>query len=248
VPASSRPAPVIALLGGVLYGVGMVLAGGCLSRAWLRAASGSAEALVLIGVALAVAVPTSALMPEPVPVARSLAPGLLGFGGLILAAALGLWVLGDGRFRARHGPWRAPAALGVLLALALTVHPGGLPWPGLTFVPLASADALVLVLLLGVVAGAAWSARRGGRWRWEAPAWREPSRQLSGAVLLGLGAALAGGGSVAVGVTGVAVLAPAALAALAGMIAGALLTLKMLLAGGPAAVVRAVAAGAGWRG
>ncbi len=243
-----HPSAALSLLGGLVYGVGMVVAGGCLSRAWLRAAAGSGEAVVLVALALAVAVPLSALLPESRPLATSPTPWPPALAALLVAGGLALGVLGDARFRGLRGAWRTPSLLGALAALALVMAPTTTPALGVSFAPLAGADAHAVALLAGIVLGAAGSAVQARRWRWERPAWREPGRRITGAVALGVGAALVGGGSVAIGVTGVAIVAPTALLALVGMVIGAALAVKAMLAGGPGALLRDLAAGAGWRG
>ena len=228
-PPTMAVAPGVAV-GGALFGVGMVLAGGCVSRAWLRACSGSLKAGLVLVVAFAAAVATLALVEPPVTFAPPTpAPAPLILAGLLLGAASSAFVLVDRRFRDVRGPVGAALALGVLVAAAIPVADGA------RFVPTAAPtpDATWLAFLAGVAGGVAASAVQAGRWRVErlglGP---DAPRTFAGATAMGVGAALAGGDTIALGTSGIALSDPAAWLALAAMLAGAALTLKIMLDGG----------------
>lgn len=237
----------LAALGGMIFGAGMVAAGGCVSRAWIRAASGSAKGAAVVAAAaagIAVTAPVAPLgdsraeaVPEAVPVV-----------GLAVALGLALWVLRDGRFRRLRGPLATGVAIGGLVGLAGFASPSAAS-DGIRFVvPLAMAlergpaAALGgLAIVAGVAAGAGASALAGGRFRGERWAGRgDVLGHLGGGFAMGVGGTLTLGCTVGAGITGVATMAPAAWLALAGMLAGAALALKLLLVGGPGGAWRAL--------
>lgn len=239
-------APALAVVGGVVFGVGMVVAGGCVSRAWIRAASGSLKGVVVVAAAavgIALVAPLLPLAGPPATATASTAwPGLAA--GLVLAT----WVVRDERFRRSTGAPATALALGGLVALAHLASAPVAP-DGVRFVvPLALAfDGAPVAALPGfaVVAGAALgaavSAVHGGRWRGEP--WGgvgDGLRHVAGGLAMGVGGTLALGCTVGAGIGGVAVLAPAAWLALGGMIVGATLALKLMLAGGPSGAWRLV--------
>lgn len=238
-------APWLAVPGGFVFGVGMVVAGGCVSRAWIRAASGSVKGLSVVVAALAgIAATTPALPLAGADAAPSTSPSSLF--GLAVAVGLGVWVLRDARFRRPQGPLATASVLGGLVAVAVIASPPGAA-DGVRFVvPLALAfDGEVaaaspgVAVIAGAAVGAAASARRGGRWRTERWAGTgDVLGHLGGGLAMGVGGTLAVGCTVGAGLTGAAALAPAAWLALAGMVAGAGLTLKLMLLGGPAGAWR----------
>ncbi len=238
--------PGLALAGGVVFGVGMVAAGGCVSRAWIRAASGSLKGLAVVAAAalgIGIAAPLLPLGGPPAP-ATVPTPGA----GLALGLVLAVWVLRDPRFRRVRGAPATALALGGLVALAHVVSAPLTP-DGIRFVvPLAlaldgapAAAVPGLAVIAGAAVGAGLSAAHGGRWRSEA--WggvADGLRHVAGGVAMGIGGTLALGCTVGAGLGGVAVLAPAAWLALAGMIVGATIALKLMLVGGPGGAWRLV--------
>ncbi|NBB69940.1 MAG: YeeE/YedE family protein [Alphaproteobacteria bacterium] len=222
-------APGLAVAGGVVFGVGMVAAGGCVSRAWIRAASGSLKALAVVAAAaagIAIAVPLLPLGGPPAPAA-----GPPAVAGLALGLVLAVWVLRGGLVALAHVASAPLAADGIRfvvpLALALDGAPGA-ALPG-------------LAVLAGTAVGAGLGAARGGRWRSEP--WGgvgDGLRHVAGGVAMGVGGTLALGCTVGAGIGGVAVLAPAAWLALAGMVVGATIALKLMLVGGPSGAWRRV--------
>lgn len=87
-----------------------------------------------------------------------------------------------------------------------------------------------IVAALGVALGALASALRSGSFRWEGFASLSDLRnQITGGVLMGFGGVTASGCTIGQGVTGVSTLALGSMLALAGIIAGAVATMKYIL-------------------
>jgi uncharacterized membrane protein YedE/YeeE len=271
------------LVGGGLFGLGMVLASGCPQRNLVRAGAGSLKAVVtLLAVAVSaqmtlrglLAVPRTRLLDAQaiaLPGPQDLGTLLAALGGpaagawrvalcalLALACAALLW-----RHRAAMEPGqrRAGVVVGLLVvtALALTGHIGHLPehpetlepaWQGtashrpegLSFAgPLAqSLDLLTLwtdrnttasfgiTVLLGVLAGSAAAALWRRQWRPEgfhSPA--DLADHLLGGALMGFGGVTALGCSIGQGLTGLSLLSAGAVLAVAGMVAGTALALRL---------------------
>jgi uncharacterized membrane protein YedE/YeeE len=234
-PRLPTPALAAAVLGGLGFGFGMVLAGGCLLRNLVRLGAGSVRALIVLAVALASGLVVSWLIPAA-------SPGGLDRGGpwpalavAVAAAAIAL----SGGSRAGSVPERAGGlVLGMAAGLALVLPPlGGVgmnAWAALAALPgIAPSTGPVLALLPGLVLGAGLVAWRRGTWRIERFVdGADRARHLVGALLMGSGAALAGGCSFAHGIGGVAVLAPASVATTLAIVAGAAWALRFLETGG----------------
>lgn len=297
---SDRLVWVSALVGGLLFGFGMILAQGCPQRCLVKAGSGNLRAAVtLLIVAVVAAMTLRGLF--AVPRAEWLDRWSVTTGGpqdlgTVLASALGTspqalrWLLAFAvlaavlalAWRLRHGvkkaDWVGGIAVGLLLAAALFLtgsigflpeHPETLEaaWlgtqskrpEGLSFsAPLAhSLDLLTLwtdksmvasfgvMLVLGVLAGAALSAKARGEFKlenFESP--RDLGAHAAGAVLMGFGGVTALGCSIGNGVTGVAMLSTGSLLATLGIVAGAwaALRLRQRRAAGGRAMARAVPA------
>lgn len=240
------------LLGGLLFGAGMVLTRGCASRLTVLAGSGNLRAaLVLVVFALT---------------AQATLKGVLA----PLRQALGTLTLPLGEAAALPAPWAVALALALLAWAALSgarrAHLAGaaalgllvpLGWVGTGYVlhddfdPIAfeslsftapAADTLFWTaassavparfgvgLFGGVLVGAAALALISGRFRWqslESPA--QTGRYLAGAVLMGFGGVLAGGCTVGAGLAGVPTLGIPALLALGAIAAGAIATDRAL--------------------
>ncbi|MDW8341623.1 MAG: YeeE/YedE family protein [Geminicoccaceae bacterium] len=274
---SRHLAPAIALgpaiLGGLAFGFGMVLAGGCASRSLVRAASGSLEALVVL---LVMAVASWAAQLGPLaPLHRALREAttlelarpqalseplaaLSGTGseearlllGLLLGLALFLFCFADPRFRGR----RAEVATG--FGLGLLVVAGWL-WTGwlardpfepagpqsLSYVGPVAESLLYVVtgesrapfgpaLVLGTVAGAAAVALARGGFRLRAGEGAAGlGRPLLGAVLMGVGGAMAMGCTIGQGLSGVSTLGASSLVATLAIVAGGTWALRWLETG-----------------
>lgn len=244
--------PVLAIVvGGLLFGAGMVLTRGCASRLTVLTGTGNLRALtVMIVFAIAAHATLKGV----------LAPLRTSLGSLTLpvADASSLAALPGGPFVATailslSGIWialRSGAAPRMLFLAALLGALVPLGWLGTGLVlqdefdPIAveslsftlpAAESLFWViassavpagfgtgLFGGVLAGAALLSVIGGRFRWQGFSTpREMGRYLTGGALMGVGGVLAGGCTVGAGLSGASTLSVAALLALAAIILGA---------------------------
>jgi uncharacterized protein len=247
--------PVLAVsLGGLMFGAGMVLTRGCVSRLMVLGGSGNLRALTVALVFAVVAHMTLKGVLAPVRVAlgsvtvelgtyaglASLPGGALFWGTLIVLAALGV-VLRSG---ARKGDLVMAAGIGLLVPAA---------WAGTGFIlfdefePIAmeslsttSASSELLFwaiasssipasfgvgLIGGIVMGALGSSLIFGGFGWESFATpRQTGRYLAGAVLMGMGGVLAGGCTLGAGLSGVPTLSVAAILAICSIAIGGLAT------------------------
>ena len=249
--------PVVAiLLGGALFGAGMVLTRGCASRLTVLSGTGNLRALMVLFIFAFVAHAT---------LKGLLSPLRVGLGGITVSlenAALpgpaGLWV-----------------AVVVLVALFVAIRSGNTPlrllgavaigalvplaWVGTGFVlyddfdPVAfeslsftapAADSLFFTvastavsanfgvgLIGGVIAGSLLASLLFNSFQWqsfETP--RQTGRYMFGAVLMGFGGVLAGGCTVGAGLSGLPTLSISAVLAVAAIAAGALATNSVLSA------------------
>ncbi len=238
-----------AVLGGALFGVGMVLTGGCGTRLLILSAGGNLRSAVSFVIFALVAYATirgilaparSALMSlSSVPLARQTLP--LAVGGIVAAVALigALWR----RVPARH--LMAGALIGLLVPmgyLATTVlgdEFDPLPVESIN-VTRAGGDALVYLLIwtgakinfgiafvAGILVGAATVVALQGDFKlvgFERPG--DMLRYALGAALMGAGGVLALGCTIGNGLTGVASLAPTSFIAVPAMVLAAAATMK----------------------
>lgn len=273
--------PALILLGGALFGYGMVLANGCGARALVLLAGGNLRSfvvLVCLGVAayatlsgviapLRVAAAARATVASPPDLAAALSAWGVGeaagrlslavvLAGLLAAAALA------GAARRDAGPLVGGGAVGLLVAAGWAAT-GVLGADDFTPAPLASLTFVAPVgetiqyamlatgmrpsfgvaVVAGVFAGALLTALLTRTARLEG--FSSPQvmlRSMAGGALMGAGGALALGCSIGQGLTGLSTLAPASLAAAAGILAGAWAGLR-----GPLRVARPAAAGAAER-
>ncbi len=247
--------PVLAvLLGGLLFGAGMVLTRGCVARLSVLGASGNLRAvLVLIVFAIiahaamkGVLAPLRAQISAfTVPLNTATLPGPVWVWGLALAALTVALIA-----RSRVAPMQLLGAisLGALVPLA---------WVGTGFVLYDDFDPIAMqglaftapmsealffaiastsipagfgaALIGGTLLGALFSALLRGEFQWqsfEAP--RQTGRYLAGAALMGIGGVLAGGCTVGAGLSGVPTLSIAAVLALGAIALGARLMQALL--------------------
>jgi uncharacterized membrane protein YedE/YeeE len=226
--------------GGFVFGVGMVLAGGCTSGTWYRAGKGMLGSLVaLLGYGGgATAVSAGALRPalgylrrpvvdiygEEATLANVLSPDLwwmrwVVVGSLVAAGVLWLLRAPAQRFVIGWGWKRTGFVVGGLALLAWVASSFSFRDYGLSFTqPTVSLFRYVLAgeveginwstfLVLGVPVGAFAAAKVAGEFALRLP---EPGRllqQFVGGVVMGLGAAIAGGCNIGHGITGVSALA-----------------------------------------
>ncbi|MCV2869755.1 YeeE/YedE family protein [Defluviimonas sp. WL0002] len=244
--------PVLAiLLGGLLFGAGMVLTRGCASRLTVLAGTGNLRALTVLLVFAIVAHATTKGVLSPLRellggyrvsmgegISLSALPGgAIVWSAIIVALAAG-YALRSGN---RPAPLLGGAMIGALVPLA---------WVGTGLVLFDEFDAIAFEslsftspatealfwsiasssipagfgtgLIGGALAGAAALAVIAGRFRWQSfVSPRETGRYLAGAVLMGFGGVLAGGCTVGAGLAGVPTLSLAAVLALIAIAAGA---------------------------
>ncbi len=253
--------PVLALgLGGLMFGAGMVLTRGCLSRLTVLGASGNLRALsVLLVIAIvAHAALKGVLAPlrvalgsvtVPMGEAASLASlpgGPLVWTGILALAAL-TFVLRSG---ARTRDIVLAVGIGALVPLgwvgtgyvlyddfdpiALQSLSFTLPAAETLFWGIAStaiAPTFGVGLLGGAVAGALAAALLTGGFQWQSfESPGQTGRYLAGGALMGVGGVLAGGCTLGAGLSGVATLSVAALLALGAIALGAIATDALLRA------------------
>jgi uncharacterized protein len=253
--------PVLAIIaGGLLFGAGMVLTRGCVSRLTVLTGSGNLRAALVLVVFAVVAHATlkgvlapvrTALGSVTLPLETVALPGApLLWAGVIAVAALA-FALRSGN---RAGTLALAALIGALVPLG---------WVGTGYILLdefdpvameslsftsAAADALFFTVastsisasfgaaLIGAVAvGALLSSVIRGEFAWASFSTpRETGRYLSGAALMGVGGVLAGGCTVGAGLSGIPTLSIAAILAIAAIGAGGLITNRLLNAGSSA--------------
>ncbi|MDE0028166.1 MAG: YeeE/YedE family protein [Deltaproteobacteria bacterium] len=250
--------PVVAVLvGGALFGAGMVLSGGCASRLAVLTGSGNLRsALVLV----VFAVVAYAMMKGVLAPLRSALAGLtLDPGGRVALTALPggpVWawglVLAAAIVAFRSGAAPRHLAMGAVIGLLVP-----LGWVGTGFVllddfdpvPLQSlsftgpvADTLFWTmaatavpagfgtgLAAGVVAGSIAASACAGEFRWTSlEGARQTGRYMAGAALMGTGGVLAGGCTVGAGLSGVSTGSIAAVLALAAMAVSARIVGRLL--------------------
>ncbi len=240
------------VVGGLLFGAGMVLTRGCVSRLTVLTASGNLRAVFVLAVFAITAHAT--LKGVLAPVRTGLGSLTVDLGSATSLAALpggglfwsGVLALGALAFALRSGNHVTTlilaAALGALVPLG---------WVGTGFVlyddfdPIAMeslsftapyADALFWViasssipagfgvgLIGGVLLGALLSAVASRRFEWVSfNSPRETGRYATGAIMMGVGGVLAGGCTVGAGLSGVPTLSVAAILAILSIAVGAL--------------------------
>jgi len=233
--------PVAQLAGGLVFGVGMALAGGCIVGIFWKAGSGSiAVGMAIAGFALGellIRGPGESLIGDLDGVSRpaeSSLHGLLGLPYAPVALALGALAL-IGLLRRRRDGLALGAGLGVVAGLAwvaadLSGYSFGLGFVGAaegTREAVAQGGELpfTLFLAVGVLVGGAATLRGPMR----RPDAARMARALAGGVLMGVGGSVAHGCNIGHGVTGAGLLTLGSLLAIAAMAAGALVTWQLLL-------------------
>ncbi|UWP91133.1 YeeE/YedE family protein [Aliiroseovarius crassostreae] len=237
-------------LGGALFGAGMVLTRGCLSRLTVLSGSGNLRALTVLGVAALVALATqkgvlaplrTALAGYEIEVTRL--PQLFTFLPLLITLFLLI------RTRLSASQLVLSALLGVLVPLGwlgtglllqdefdpIAVDSLSFtgPWADSLFWSVASSSITAgfgTGLIGGVILGGLVLSLITRRFQWqgfEHPA--QMGRYLVGGALMGFGGVLAGGCTVGAGLSGLAILSTTALFALAAIITGALIMDRVVL-------------------
>jgi len=263
--AIARPSFSIAgvLIGGLLFGVGMVLARACGARSLVLLAGGNLRSLVTLvflalGAQLAM---TGVLTPlrlwlqalTPLALAHATLPAYLsslntwlltlGLALLLLAYALLRPGLRQSRLQ-----WGSALLIGLLVAAGwwLTAHIGVDEFEparltSLSFIgPIAEAllylqlsvgrePGIGLTLTAGVLAGAFLAALGSRTARWEGfDSTGRLAASAGGGLLMGVGGVLAAGCSIGQGLSGLSTLSLASFAAVAGILLGALPSLRLL--------------------
>ncbi len=267
---SIRWMPLAAILGGLMFGYGMALAGNCGFGSIARLGGGDMRAFVIVlvmGLSAYVVLsgPLAQLRVSVFPqedVVNDLPPGfaqLIGsitgvsfnLVGMVIGAAITIGALASRGLLAQPASifWSAVVAAGVLSGWAGTswVANGGfsgLPvvshsfsapvGESLLYAMTASARAPSFAVgsVAGVILGAFIGSLIKGHFRWEAcedP--RELRRQITGAVLMGVGAVLALGCTVGQGISAFSMLAFSAPLTFAAILAGAAFGLRQLIEG-----------------
>lgn len=260
------------LLGGVLFGVGMVLASGCGAKALVRLGGGNLKSLVVllvIGVSAFMTMRgltavwrdrTVDRLMLTLPQGQDL-PTLLGWAPLAVAAVVAVLLLVFAVRSTTH--WVGGVGIGLLVtaAWALTSHFAFLPEHPTTLEPFFAAttnnrpesfsfvgptagllDWLMyfsdrnktlnvgVVTVLGVVAGSAAAALWSREFRWEG--FRQTDDLVShliGALLMGVGGVTAVGCTIGQGLTGLSTLSLGSLLAVAGIVLGGVLGVRLQL-------------------
>ena len=246
------------IVGGLLFGVGMILSGGCSGSTWYRVGEGAAGALVvLLGFAIGattagigVLAPVRTMLQKPV-----ISPGdggavtlasVTGLSPWIVIAALvvlgGIW-LRRGRREPEHGKWPWPitgVAVGVMIAVGWWASAVGDRPVGITFAantghlltyPMVGYPNRVtwsMLMALGVPVGAFIAAWTTETFNWKWPAPASLVKIFGGGLLMGAAALVAEGCNINQGLTNSATLAVGSLLTFASMCAGACLTVWFL--------------------
>src|SRR3990170_3191407 len=245
-------------IGGLVFGAGMVLAGGCSGSTWYRVGEGAVGAwVILLGFAMGATTvrlgslsPLRAALQAPVIPAVGAPPTLAtALGGSPRLLITALWILGGiWRVRSRGGerqhgkwPWHVTgAAAGALIAAGWWASTFGERPVGLTFAvntgelltyPLVGFPNRVnwsMVMLVAVPVGAFAAAWPSGDFRWKLPPGWSLLKIFSGGLLMGGAAILAEGCNITQGLTNGSTLAVGSLVTLAAIICGGWLTLRAL--------------------
>ena len=237
--------PAAQLCGGLVFGAGMALAGGCVTgMLWKAGAGAAALAIAIAGFAageLLVRGPGEGLIGSLDDASRPAENALTGLTGASyepLALVLGVLALAALLKRGRGG-LLAGVALGAVAAGAWIAADAAGYGYGLGFVGAAegtraavatgSALPFQLWLALGVIAG---GAALGDRRLWR-PDGARAARAAAGGLLMGTGGSVAHGCNIGHGLTGLPLLSLGSLLATASMATGAVLTWRFLLASRP---------------
>lgn len=270
-----RVAWIAMLLGGLLFGFGMVLAGGCASRTVVRFGAGSLKSFIvfivmgLVGYMTArgllyyvrTAVETadtdlskSGIASQGLPAVAARLFGLDTHLAIVLvagvaAAAIAIWCLRDRAFRKSTRDIVAGLALGALVTAGWwatgwlaadefeTAPPVSLTLIGpagdtlqylMTFT--GAKISFGVAVVFGILAGSFGAAMASRTFRLEMFADRaDMLRHIGGAALMGFGGVMAAGCTVGQGLTGVATLGIGSLLAFAGIVGGAIISVKLLM-------------------
>ena len=234
------------IIGGFIFGLGMVLAGGCSSGTCYRMGRGMLGSLfAYFGFAVgAVTMQVGLLRPvmnilrEPVidvygreatlyniiPIDHPAVKWVL---ISVISLAAGIWLLKAPKQKFQIGWqwWKSGLIIGILGVLTWVASSATLRDYGLSFTqPTVSLVRLfsegdtgginwATFMLIGVPFGAFAAAKVSGEFSWRVPEPKRLLQQLFGGIIMGLGAALAGGCNIGHGITGASVLAVSSIVA-----------------------------------
>lgn len=246
------------IVGGSLFGAGMILAGGCSGSTWYRVGEGAVGALVvLLGFAIGATTagigllaPLRAQLQKPVvTIGDGGAPTLANVVGIppwiaivVLALGIGVWLVRGPR-EPEHGKWPwsvTGTAVGVVIALGWWTSAVGDRPVGITFAantghlltyPMVGYPNRVtwsMLMALGVPIGSFLAAWTAGQFAWKLPAPSSLIKIFGGGLLMGAAALIAEGCNINQGLTNSATLALGSLLTFASMCAGACTTLWLL--------------------
>ncbi|WP_226553124.1 YeeE/YedE family protein [Celeribacter naphthalenivorans] len=242
------------VIGGVMFGVGMVLTRGCVSRLTVLSGSGNLRAALVLVVFAVVAHAT--LKGVLAPIRTTLGGVTLSLDNAALPGSALIWtalIAGAAGIAAwRLATSKRDLALGALIGLLVPAA-----WIGTGFVLFDEFDPIAMEslsftspsaetmfwsiaassipagfgtgLIGGVILGALASSLLSDRFRWqsfESP--RQTGRYMAGAALMGLGGVLAGGCTVGAGLAGVPSLSLAAILALVSIALGGVLAARII--------------------
>jgi hypothetical protein len=246
------------ITGGLLFGVGMILSGGCSGSTWYRVGEGAIGAwVVLVGFAIgattaAVGVldPVRKALQRPAittgvggPPTLASATGLPPWIAIAVIAALALWWMWRAPGELRHAKWPWPAtgaAVGLLItagwwASTFGDRPVGITFAAntghlLTYVMVGYPTKITwsMLMALGVPVGAFVGAWRAGEFRWKVPTGGSLVKIFAGGLIMGVAALIGEGCNINQGLTNSATLALGSLLTFASMCGGAWLTLWAL--------------------
>ena len=245
------------IVGGLVFGAGMVLAGGCSGSTWYRVGEGAVGAVVILlgfalgatTVRLGVLGPLRASLQAPTLTMADAPPTLASVLGVspwvviaILWIAGALWI-----FRSRgsdqRGKWPWPVtgvAVGLLIAAgwwtsSVVERPVGITFAvntgELLTYPLVGFPNRVnwsMLMLLAVPVGAFLAAWPAGDFRWKLPPGWSLVKIFAGGLLMGGAAILGEGCNITQGLTNSATLAVGSLVTIASILVGGWLTLRAL--------------------
>jgi hypothetical protein len=246
------------IVGGLLFGVGMILSGGCSGSTWYRVGEGAIGAwVVLVGFAIGATTagigllaPLRTVLQKPaITVGDGAAPTLANIVGLspwivitVLAIGIGVWLIRGWR-EPEHGKWPWPmsgAAVGAMIAVGWWASAFGDRPVGITFAantghlltyPMVGYPNRVtwsMLMALGVPLGAFIAAWITNQFAWKFPAPSSLIKIFSGGLLMGAAALVAEGCNINQGLTNSATLSLGSMLTFASMCAGACATLWLL--------------------